>query len=142
MFKDRDDAAHQLARALAAWRGPAAWEPLLAVLKEPKNAAERSLAWRGLVRVAGEGNARPDAALMARYKLLFAAAQSDAERKLALNTLAGAAHPDALALALPLIEVPGVRGEAAQAARRIAEAIKRDHPKAAEEALIKIKGGS
>jgi HEAT repeat protein len=137
-----DDAAVRNAalRTLTAWRGSAAWDSLVGALKDPKSEGGRTLALRGLVRLAGEGNAKPDAALIGRYRQLLEVARDDGERKLILNTLAGASHPDALALALPLLDVPGVREEAVQTVKRIAEAIQKKHPKAAEEAFAKIKG--
>jgi hypothetical protein len=52
--------------------------------------------------------------------------------------LGGATQPAALDLALPLLANPGVRAEAEVAVRKIAEAIKAQHPKAAQEALKRL----
>ena len=125
-------------RTLAAWRGVAAWDTLAGVFLETGNSAQHALALRGLVRIAGEGNAHPDAALIERYRTLLAGARRDEDRKLILSVLAGVGHPDALALALPLLEVPGVRGEAAGAVQRMAAAIQTTHPDAARSALQKL----
>ena len=126
-------------RTLAAWRGLDAWETLAGVYAKPENEAQRTLALRGMVKMAGAGNAQPDSALIGRYGALLAGARSEADRKMIVNTLAGVAHPDALALALPLMEQPGIRSEAAQAVERIARAIQKTHPALAREALQKIK---
>ena len=125
-------------RTLAAWRGVAAWDTLAGICLKPLNDAEHALALRGLVRIAGEGNAHPDAALVGRYSQLLAGAQRDSDRKLILNVLAGVAHPDALALALPLLDVPGVHREAAEAVRRMADMIQKTHPEAARSALQRL----
>ncbi len=125
-------------RTLAAWRGVAAWETLASIYLKPGDDAQHALALRGLARIAGEGNAHPDAALIGRYSQLLAGARADNDRKLILNVLAGAGHPDALALAIPLLEAPGLRAEAVQAVERIATAIKAQHPEIAGEALRKI----
>ncbi len=127
-------------RTLAAWRGVAAWDTLIGIYLKPENDTHRALALRGLVKVAGECNAQPDAVLIGRYRQLLAGAQSDADRKMVLNTLAGVAHPEALALALPLLQVPGVRAEAAQAVERIAQALQKTHPDVSRDALRKLKG--
>lgn len=125
-------------RTLAASRGVAAWDTLAAVYLKPGNDAQHALALRGLARIAGEGNAQPDATLIGRYRQLLSGARNDEDRKLILNVLAGVAHPDALALALPLLDLPGVHAEAAQAVERIAKAIEKTHPEAARGALQKL----
>jgi hypothetical protein len=58
--------------------------------------------------------------------------------RLILGALGGAAHPEALQLALPLLENTGVRAEAEVAVRKIAEAIKAQHPQATEAALKRL----
>ncbi len=133
----RSDAA---LRALAAWRSVDAWEILLGEYLAPAGDAQRALALRGLIRIAGEGNARPDAALAARYRQILDGAKAEGERRMILNTLAGAAHPDALALAVQMLSVPGLRGEAEQAVLRIAGALEKSHPELARDALQKAKG--
>lgn len=134
----RSDAA---LRALAAWRSADAWDALLGVYRKPANDAQRTLALRGLARIAGEGNAKADAALIGRYRQVLEGARDDGERKLVLNTLAGASHPDALALAVSLLSASGVRAEAAGAVERIAAALQKSHPDLAREALQRAKDG-
>jgi len=125
-------------RALAEWPDISAWNGLIGVWQKPDNDAHRPLALRGLVRLAGDANARPDAKLVEYYRQLLDGARGDDELKLVLGALGGAAHPDALKLALPLLEKPGVRAEAEVAVRKIAEAIKDKNPEAAKQALERL----
>ena len=125
-------------RALADWPDASAWDALSAIYRQPGVEALRGLALRGLVRLAGDENAHPSPGLIERYRQLLAGARSDADLRLILGALGGAAQPEALDLALPLLANPGVRAEAEVAVKKIAEAIKAKHPKAAREALQKI----
>ena len=111
---------------------------MVAILHQPVSEAARGLIIRGLVRLAGEENAHPNAKLIARYRELLAQAHSDADLRLILGALGGAAHPESLQLALPLLDNAGVHAEAEVAVRKIAEAIKAKHPQAAEEALKRL----
>ena len=126
-------------RALAAWPDTTGWDALLVVFTKPENARHRALALRALVRLSGELNAKPDAALIGRYRQLLAGAASDDDRKLILSTLAGAAHADALELAVPLLSRPAIRAETELAVKKIAAAVQAEHPQAAQAALAKLK---
>jgi HEAT repeat protein len=137
--RDKDARIRDAAvRALAAWPETSGWETLLAIVRQPENSAHRTIAMRGLVRLAGELNAKPDAALIGRYRQLLAAARGDDDRKLVLSALAGAAHPDALGLALPLLSNAGVRAETELAVKKIAAAVQASHPQAAQAALERL----
>jgi hypothetical protein len=125
-------------RALADWPDISGWEAMVAVYHQPISEAARGLILRGLVRLVGEENAHPNAKLIAHYRELLAAARSDTDLRLILGALGGAAHPEALQLALPLLDNTGVRAEAEVAVRKIAEAIKAQHPQAAEAALKRL----
>jgi len=125
--------------ALAAWPDATAWDTLLAIYRQPENDTHRTLALRALVRLADDLNAKPDAALMERYRRLLAGARGDDDRKLILSALAGAAHPDALQIALSLLSNSGVRAETELAVKKIAESIKAQHPQSAQEALQCLK---
>lgn len=125
-------------RALAEWPDPSAWNALAAVWRNPESDTHRSLALRGLTRMAGDRNARPDATLIGYYRDLLAGARNDDERKLMLSALGGAAHLDALNLALPLLDNPGVRAEAEVAVKKIAGAIASQHPAEAKAALERV----
>lgn len=125
-------------RTLADWPDPAAWDPLKEFYRQAASETERVLALRGLARLLGEMNARPDTLLVGRYRELLASARGDTDRKLLLGALAGCAHPEALALAVEQLDQPGVRAEAVLAVKKIAEAIKGQHPQAAETALQKV----
>ena len=125
-------------RALADWPDISGWETMVAVYHQPVSEAARGLIMRGLVRLVGEENAPPDAKLIAHYRELLAAARSDADLRLILGALGGAAHPEALQLALPLLDNTGVRAEAEAAVKKIATAIKAQHSQAAEDALKRL----
>lgn len=125
-------------RALADWPDDSAWSPLLVVYRRPENESARGIACAGLVRLLGEQNAHPDAALFARYKDLLAACRSTADLKQVLGVLSGAADPAALELVMPLLSNSNVHAEAAAAANRIIGAIKVQHPEVAEEALKRL----
>lgn len=116
----------------------AAWEALIGVYRQPGREVLRGLALRGLVRLATEANAHPDAKLIERYRQLIGDARTDADRRLVLGALAGAEEPSALELALTLLDQPGVRAEAEAAVRQIAEAVKARQPEAAAAALKRL----
>jgi HEAT repeat protein len=125
-------------RALADWPDASAWDALAAIYRQPGTEALRGLALRGLVRLAGEENAHSDAKLVEHYRQLLAGAHGDADLRLILGALGGAAQPEALQFALPLLDNSGVRAEAEVAVKKIAAAIKAQHPKAAQEALNRL----
>lgn len=136
---DPDPHVREIAvRALAEWPDASAWDILVGIYTQGSSEAVRGLALRGLVRLAGEENARPDSKLMERYRELLTDARGDADLRLILGTLGGAAHPGALQLALPLCANAGVRAEAEVAVKKIAQSIKAQHPQAAQEALDRI----
>lgn len=127
-------------RALAEWPDRSAWNSLFTIWSKPDSEAHRSLALQGLVRLADEANAAPDEKLLARYRELIAGARDDNELKQILSALGGAANPEALKLALPLLDRPAVRAEAAAAVKKIAGAIKQKYPEAAQAALDRAAG--
>ena len=125
-------------RALADWPNASAWDALADIYRQPATESLRGLALRGLVRLAGEENSHPGAKLIEHYRQLLAGAHSNTELRLILGALGGAAQREALELAVPLLNNSGVRAEAEVAVRKIAEAIKAQHPKAAQEALNRL----
>ncbi len=129
--KNQDAAIRDAAlRALADWPDASAWDTLAESYRQPESESYRVLALGALVRLAGEENARADAKLIERYRQLLAGARSDDDRKLILSALSGAAHPEALPLALPLVSNAAVRAEAELAVKKISEAVKaRDEKK-------------
>ncbi len=122
-------------RALTDWPTADAWDDLLALYQKQPAGTQTALALRGLTRLANDENTKPSDALVQRYRVLLESARTDDDRKQVLGALGGCAHPDALKLALPLLENAAVRAEAASAVRRIAESIKGAHPQAAADAL-------
>jgi hypothetical protein len=125
-------------RSLTEWPDGSAWDALTDTLRRAESEVHRVLALSALVRLLEEENARPDASLVERYRTLLANVRTDGDRRLALGALGGTAHPDTLKLALSLLASSGVRAEAELAVRKIAEAIKKDHPEAAAAALQRL----
>ncbi|MBI5684798.1 MAG: HEAT repeat domain-containing protein [Verrucomicrobia bacterium] len=125
-------------RALATWPNVAAWDMLAAVCRQPETETVRALAFRGLVRLAGDLNSKPDAELIERYRKLMSMARNADDLKLFLGALSGVAHPDALKPALSLLGANSVRPEAELAVRKIAAAVKAQHPEAAREAMQRL----
>ena len=128
-------------RALAAWRGLDAWEVLAEVYAKAEDTSRRTLALRGLVRAAGEANEAFDAGQAARYRQLLASARNAGERKLILDVLGGATHPEALALAVTLLDDPESRPVAEEAVTRLAKALAATHAEASRAALERVKSG-
>ncbi len=126
-------------RSLADWPDSAAWDCLAGFYRQSQVESYRALALRGLVRLLGEENAHPGAEVTDHYRQLLTAAKSDDDYKLILGAISGFAHPDALGLVLPLLSNPGVHAEAELAVQKIAEAIKAQHPQAAQDALRRLK---
>ena len=127
-------------RTLADWPDASAWGPLSDCYSKAATETERVLVLRGLTRLLGEQNAHPDSEVVARYRALLAGAKTETDRKLILGALAGCHHPDALTVAVEQVAQPGAQGEAKLTVRRIAEAIKAQHPEAAAAALKQIEG--
>jgi len=125
-------------QALAEWPDPTAWQPLVGIYRKPANEASRATALRGLVRIAGDENARAGSHQAERYMELLQGARGDADLKLILGALGGAAQPEALQLALPLLSNAGIRPEAEVAVKKIAQSIKAKYPDAAKDALEKL----
>jgi hypothetical protein len=115
-----------------------AWDALAGIYRQPGSEVVRGLALRGLLRLAAEENAHPSAKLEDHYRLLLTGVHSDSDLRLILGALGGAAWPGALELALPLLSNPSVRPEAEAAVKKIAEAIKAQHPQAAQAALNRL----
>jgi HEAT repeat protein len=124
--------------ALAEWPDASAWDALAAIYRQPATESLREVALRGLVRLVGEENAHPSTRLGEHYRSLLDGARDDADLRLILGALGDAAQPGALKLALPLLDNAGVRAEAEVAVRKIAEAIRVQDPKAAQEALSRL----
>ncbi len=136
-FRIRDAAV----AALSDWPDASAWDTLVGIYRRPSSETVRGFALRGLVRLVGEENAHPSPELVEHYRLLLQGAHSDADFRLILGALGGAADPGALQLALPLLDNSSVRAEAEVAVKKIAEAIKGRNPKTAQEAMARLKTG-
>ncbi len=115
-------------RTLAEWPDITAWESLVAVYLQTDVETHRVVALRGLVRLLGEQNAKPTANSIERYQAVLAKSKSDSDRKLILGALADCAHPEALKIAVAHLSDTSVRAEAEAAVKRIAHALKSQHP--------------
>lgn len=124
--------------ALAEWPDAAAWEMLAYICRNPENPAQHTTALRGLARLFSEFTAQPGKLPAIPAGELLASATSDADLKLILGTIGGAADPDVLRLVLPLLGKPAVRAEAEVAVKKLAEAVKARHPELAKEALSRL----
>jgi HEAT repeat protein len=124
--------------AIASWPDLTAWDTLAGFYQKPSDDSQRTLTLRGLVRLLGEENAHPTPALFDHYRLVLASVRTDDERKLVLGALTVAAQPEALQIALPMLDIPGVRAEAGLAVKKIANDIKAQHPQEASDALKKL----
>lgn len=123
---------------IAAWPDATAWNALVGFYQKPATDSQRTLALRNLVRLVAEENVHPSPALFEHYRLILAGIRTDDERKLVLGALTVSGQPEALQIVLPMLEIPGVRAEAALAVTKIANDIKAQNPQAAADALKKL----
>ena len=125
-------------RALGDWPDLGAWDTLAACYRQTDREALRWIAMRGMVRLVDEENAHPSPQFIEHYRQLVAGAHTAVDLKVILGALPGAAHPEALQIAVSMLANPDVKVEAELAVRKIAEAIKAQHPAAAEDALRRL----
>jgi len=125
-------------RALGDWPDLLAWDLLAACYRQPERESLRWIAMRGMVRLVDEENSHPGPQFIEHYRQLVAGARNALDLKVILGALTGAAHPDALQMAVSMLSNRAVRPEAELAIKKISEAIKAQHPAIAEEALKKI----
>ena len=127
-------------RALANWpdqhAGPALLKLLRSAETRPNHRALAFVGYMGLLRRAGEADPRKAAADVAEAMGL---ATNATERRECLSRVAGVPHPDALALAVKLLDDPEVRDEAAMAAVKVAGTIAGTHRDAARAAMEKVR---
>jgi HEAT repeat protein len=129
-------------RSLAEWPNMMAWGYLMPIYRQSENAAHRVLALRALVRLAAENNSRPNHGLIQNYRQLLDRAKKDEDRKMILSALSAVEHPEALKLVLPLLDNPQIRAEVELAVKKMANALKTEHPQAAQEALEKLRNST
>ncbi|MCY3018627.1 MAG: HEAT repeat domain-containing protein, partial [Planctomycetota bacterium] len=121
-LQDADAAvADAASRALAEWPDVSAADDLLKLMQQAKDAAPRTLALRGYLRLAR----LPEVTPQARTKMLEqvkAVAQGDQEKKMLLSGLSGTPTAEALEAAASFLEEQPVRAEAELAVLAIAKA--------------------
>ncbi len=138
--KDSNPAIREAAiRALADTRDPKLMPDLLAVAREVTEVNVRTVALRGYVRLATEEeNALSAGQRVNALKQALALATRPEEKQLVLSGLAGVPDPEALQVAVGLLEERAIQAEAAQAVTQIAGAIMGAHSDAATAALKKV----
>jgi len=123
-----DDVKKAAVRALAAWPDATPAEALLSVAKSDSDAARKTLAMRGYIRVITiPGETKPDAAACKAKTAMLAeglkVAAGDAEKKQILAALAGFPCPDGLAIAKGCSSNKALANEAKLAVSKIKWAI-------------------
>ncbi len=124
-------------RTMADWPSPAAWGALLVQFDTLADRALQTTVLQGLLRLASEDHANP--ATVARFRQLTARSRGEADLKMILGAMGGAASPETLEMALSYLSQPSVHTEAKATVKRIAEAIKEKHPELTKSALDRIK---
>jgi HEAT repeat protein len=138
-LRDTDAAAHEAAvRSLADWPDMAAAPDLLAVAKTDAKEANQVLALRGYLRLAGLPERTTEERISMCREALACTKRADV-KKLILGVLAEASSPEALAMAIPMLEENPLKNEAAVAVARIAKSLGNRVPESARPALEAVK---
>jgi HEAT repeat protein len=122
---------------LCGWPTPAALEVIFALAETPPNARAKILALRGCFRLIPLQDAA-DEAKLAAVKRALALTERKEERTLALTALTGVPSTQALAAAVPFLDDPELKEEAAVAVLAIAERIAPRHAAEATAALRRV----
>ena len=137
-LRDPDEEARKEAvRALSLWPDVGAAEDLLALARGGSGQALPVLALRGYIRLAGLAKDRPAEAVRMFRTALETARRAD-EKRLALGGLGEVPDPEALKLAVPFLEDPELKNEAAAAVVAIGKEISKRHPEEVRAALEKV----
>ena len=141
--RDSDADVRSIAvRALSTWPDATPASTLLELTVSTADPVHRTLAFRGVVRMAGMVAAdcdRPTSQVMEWLARVGQTARSADEKKLLLSGLAVLHHPAILPMVLPYLDDNAVRSEAGLAVVRIASAVGRAGRRdAAEAALAKV----
>ncbi len=124
-------------RCLADWPNPAAAPDLLAAFDSSTNAALRTIALRGYIRLAAMPGQQPKEQVKMLTDGLALASSSD-EKRAGLGALADIGDKSALALAVGYLADKDVETEAANATVRLARKLQASDPEAAGAAIQKI----
>jgi HEAT repeat protein len=132
---DADPAVREQAlRLLSDWSNTAAAPSLARLGRETTNAVHKTLALRGLVRLATIEEPADTSLLVQAWQL----ANHPADQRLVLGALGAANTPAALSAALPALSDPVLEAEAALAVVMIADKLPPAHANAARAALQKV----
>jgi len=134
-LKDSDEAVHEAAvRSLADWPDMAAAPDLLAIAKTDAKEANQVLALRGYLRLAGLPERTTEERVSMCRQALAVTKREDVKR-LILGVLGETNSPQALAMAMPMIEDNSLKNEAAVAVVKIAKSLGNNVPAQARPAL-------
>lgn len=138
-LRDADAAVHEAAvRSLADWPDMAAAPDLLAIAKTDAKETNQVLALRGYLRLAGLPERTAAERISMGREALAVTKRADV-KKLILGVLADASSPEALAMAIPMLEDNALKNEAAVAVARIARSLGNKVPESARPALESVK---
>jgi HEAT repeat protein len=107
-------------RAMARYPEPTAAETLLDIFETTNTPAHRTVALQGCIRLCRTTDMPAERAVKL-YRQAMQQAATAAEEKLILSGLAEVAHPDALRMALSVMEQPAVKAEASLAVIALAQ---------------------
>ncbi|MCX5654540.1 MAG: HEAT repeat domain-containing protein, partial [Planctomycetota bacterium] len=134
-LKDSDEAVHEAAvRSLADWPDMAAAPDLLAIAKTDAKEANQVLALRGYLRLAALPERTTEERISMCREALAVTKREDVKR-LILGVLAEVNLPQALAMAMPMLEDNALKNEAAVAVVKIAKSLGNNVPAEAKPAL-------
>jgi hypothetical protein len=124
-------------RMLCDWPTADALDDLVRLARDSGDAAIRTLALRGSIRLAQRPEV-PVAGRLAALTQAMARAAGDEDRKLALSALGAFASVEALALVVPHLASAGLKEEAALAAVSIAEKLPAPRPPEVAAAMARV----
>ncbi|NIA28768.1 MAG: hypothetical protein GWP06_02500 [Actinobacteria bacterium] len=135
-----DDQNVQIAaiRALSDWPTANPINDLLQIAKTSTNERNQVLALRGFIRMIKLENDRPEKESIALYKQAMGLAKNAGEKRMVLSGLGELRTVAALNAAMGYISNDDLRTEAEMASFKIVRRLRRDHPKDARKALLKI----
>lgn len=135
---EEETVADEAVRMLAAWPDAAAAPHLVEIAKTSESLRRQVLALRGLVRLGSPLEDKPaDVELLSEAMDL---AKRSQEKRLVLGVLGGIGSPEALALALPAVDVSTLREDAGLAVVLIAEKIEDGDEAAIRSAIESVLG--
>ena len=125
-------------RALTEWPDIGAWKDLSSLLDGAGSESVRSLALRGLTRLAGDEASKGAPGIAAKFQELVGKAKGASDLKSILGGLSQGVDASLLPIAQQLLSNPSVKAEAEQALKKIVSGMKAKDPASATQALDKL----